>query len=116
MQRANAGRFREPVRLQDGNAKHQEKLLRLRGERRGTADQRAQVRAETFSNLSKDERAPNCDPEGVECAAAPDMLPLPGGASFRKQGANDRTPFSTALLNAAPATLHQRGNIQEIVR
>src|SRR5260370_5517518 len=84
IQRANAGGFRETVRLQHGNAEHQEKLLRLRRERRGTADQRAQVRPEAFTNLSKDESAPEGEPERIECAAAPHVLPLPGGACSSK--------------------------------
>src|SRR5260370_7265908 len=54
IERANAGGFREPVRLQHGNAEHQKKLLRLRSERRGTPDQRAQGRAKALSTLSND--------------------------------------------------------------
>src|SRR5260370_33160193 len=58
IQRANNGGFREPVRLQHGKSEPQEKLLRLRRERRGAADQRAQGRAEAFSNLSEYKTAP----------------------------------------------------------
>src|SRR5207302_8688616 len=46
IERADAGGFCEPVSLEHGNAEHQEKQLRLRRERRGTADQRPKVRAE----------------------------------------------------------------------
>src|SRR5260370_4166995 len=84
IQRANAGGFREPVGLQHGNAEHQKKLLRLWSERRRTADQRAQVRAKSLVNLSKDEGAAEGEPKGIKRAATPDVLPLPGGAGSCK--------------------------------
>src|SRR6266699_3210610 len=97
IERANAGGFREPVCLEHRNTEHQKKLLRLRSERCGTADQSPQVRAKALSNLSKDEAAAS-------------------GARLRKQGTDNRRPFGNGFFDAAPATLKQRGNIQEIIR
>src|SRR5260370_5743044 len=65
IERANAGGFREPVCLEHRHTEHQKKLLRLRGERSGTADQRAQVRAKALSNRSKDDAPADGEPESV---------------------------------------------------
>jgi len=82
IQSADSSGFGKPIRLQHGDSEHQEELLRLRSERRGTADQRAKVRAEALANLSKDERAAKGKPERIERAATPDVFPLPGGAGL----------------------------------
>src|SRR5260370_31760773 len=108
IERANAGGFRAPVCLEHRNTDHQKKLLRLRGERSGTADQRAQVRAKALSNLSKDEAAAGREPEGVERAPAAGVPPLPSGARPRKQGTANRRPFGNGFFDAAPDTLKQR--------
>ena len=85
IERADAGGFGESIRLQNGNAEHQEKLLRLRSERRGTADQRAKVRAESVANLPKDEHAAKGEPQCIVYTAASDVQPLPSGTRFQKQ-------------------------------
>src|SRR5260370_22494293 len=105
IQRANARGLREPVGLQHWDAEHQEKLLRLRSERRGTADQRTQVWSKARANLSKDERTPEREPERVERTAAADVLPLPAAPSFRKQGTDHRRPPAHCFLHAATNTL-----------
>src|SRR5947207_3910155 len=85
IERADASGFGESIRLQNGNPEHQEKLLRLRSERRGTADQRAKVRAESVANLPKDEHAAKGEPQCIVYTAASDVQPLPSGTRFQKQ-------------------------------
>src|SRR5712692_7507842 len=116
IERADAGGFREPVSLQHGNAEHQEKLLRIRSERRRATDQRAEMRAEAFANLSKDERMAKSEPERIGSAAAADVLPLPAVASFRKQGTDDRGPLRNGFFDATPDTFQQSRYIQKIMR
>src|SRR5207245_10472014 len=90
IERANAGGVRESVCLQYGNAEHQKKLLRLRSERRGTAEERAKARAKTAANLSEDECTAEAEPKCIVYTAAPNVQALPGGARFCKQGSDDR--------------------------
>src|SRR5712692_1095644 len=116
IERADAGGFREPVSLQHGNAEHQEKLLRIRSERRRATNQRTEVRAEAFANLSKDERMAKSEPERIGCAAAADVLPLPAVASFRKQGTDDRGPLRNGFFDATPDTFQQSRYIEKIMR
>ena len=53
--RANASGFGETIDLKNRYAEHQKKLLCLRSERSGAADQRSQILAEAFLNFAEDE-------------------------------------------------------------
>src|SRR6266851_9293912 len=116
IQRANAGSFRQPIRLQHRNSEHQKKLLRIRSERRGTADQRSKMRAKALANLSKDEPATKAEPKCIVYVAAPYVVPLPAYARFRKEKTHDRGPLRNRFFDATAHALQQSRYIQKIIR
>src|SRR6202040_1324365 len=57
--------FCEAVGLENGNAQHQEKLLSLRRQRRGAADERAKMWAETRFDFAENELPAERQPKRV---------------------------------------------------
>jgi len=115
IQRANAGGFRESVRLQHENAKHQEKIAASPGERGGNRRSAAQVRAEALSNLRKMSRA-QARARTYRVRGHAPRAPLPERCVPSANSERMTAAVLQLLLDAAPDTLQQRGNIQEIVR
>ena len=91
-------------------------MLRLRSERRGTAEERAKARAKTSANLSEDECTAEAEPKCIVYTAAPNVQALPGGARFCKQGSDDRGALGDGVLDATPDAFEQRGDVQKIMR
>ena len=89
VERAERGGFGESVGLQHGNAEHQKKLLGLRSERRGTANKRAKIAAETLLHFGEDEFAAEQRATSASraCAAA-NVLALPGLSCPHVKGTN----------------------------
>src|SRR3989442_8269871 len=112
---AERGGFRQTVGLQHGNSQHQEKLLSFRGKRRGTADERTQVRAEATFHFCENEFSTKRQPERVQRFAAADVLALPGAARTSVESANWRGLSGDVVFDAALHTLEKSGHVQEIV-
>src|SRR5258707_12164613 len=88
---ANATRFREAINLPDGDTEHREEILCLRSERRGAADQSAQIGAEAFTDFAEDEFLRREEPKAA--AGFVLVLFLPRGAAFFVNGLDERTAF-----------------------
>ena len=78
VERAERGGFGETVGLQHRDAEHQKKLLRFGRERRGTANECAEIAAETLLHFVKNKLVAEPQPEAIEGFAAADVLALPG--------------------------------------
>src|SRR5947209_1972075 len=113
---ANRRGFRKTVDLQYRNVQHQKKLLRLRRQGSGAANQSSNMRAEASSNFSKNKFTACGEPERIKSPATTHVLALPCGRSAPEKRTYRSAAFGHGLVNAAPHALKQRRNVEKIIR
>src|SRR5207248_3047142 len=93
-----------------------EKLLRLRGERRGAAKEGAQIMAKSLLDFVEDQFLRHQKPESAQPAGVSPAFPLPSHARFFEEGTDGCSAFGKAFFHSAPHAFQQRRHIQEVVR
>src|SRR5277367_6384619 len=113
---ADAGGFGQAVDLQNWDLQHFKKFLRFLRKRRGAADQRAEMRAETRFYLIEDSAAADQQPETIQNRAFAAALSLPRRAGTAEQPLNGGGSLCKRGVYAAFDAFEQRGNVEKIVR
>ena len=105
--RADGRSFREAVDLQHGNSQHHEKQLRLAGQRRGAANQRAQIRSQPLADRGKDQQSGEPQPEKIPRLWRLIVQPRPCGVGALKDlRRSNRRVF--ACCRSTPARMRSR--------
>src|SRR6266481_8527545 len=110
---ADSAGFRQAIDLPDGDTEHREEILCFGSERRGAADQAAQIGTEAFTDFAEDEFLRRKEPKAAAGLAF--VLLSPRGAAFFVNGLDERAAFRESFFDAALYALQQRGHVEKIV-